>query len=144
MGAAAIWLVMSGALVLGGTKECSQAEAIAADKSLEHLNSWLDIQDAFRRFGYCDHGGVAAGYSDRIMRMLSRRWSTVTDLDRLMRPDPKFRAFVLRHIDETWVNTEFNRVMDLAATQCPSDAPRICAAIVKRGKEVNDGIAKQH
>jgi hypothetical protein len=144
MATAAIWLVMSGALALGSTKECSKAEAIAADKGLEHLNSWVDIQDAFRHFGHCDDGGIAEAYSDRIMQMLSRRWSTVRDLDRLTRSDPNFRAFVLRHIDETWVNIEFNRVMNLAATQCPSGAPRICAAIVKRGKEVSDCISKQH
>ncbi len=133
---AAAWLVLAATVGYGQAKQCSPAEAKAAEVSADRLNNWADVERAFRAYEHCDDGAIAEGFSDRIMHLLARRWSTVPDLSKRGVADPAFQAFVLRHIDETWTRSELELVQRNAATSCPSSARSLCAAITKRGQEL--------
>jgi hypothetical protein len=121
------------------TKRCSTAQAEAAERGLGTLQSWSDLQVAFQKFGHCDDGAIAEGYSDFVMRMLASKWGEVGKLQKLAAADPAFRAFVLHHIDETWIGTEFDKLMQNARTQCPARARELCSDFLKRGGELPSG-----
>jgi hypothetical protein len=111
---------------------------VAAEDGVATLNTWPDVQRAFHRYGHCDDGAIAEGHSAQIMRLLSSQWDVVAELDTLAKGDVEFREFVLRHIDETWLSAEFERVMELATNRCPSGAEELCSAILRRGEEVGE------
>ncbi len=135
---AIILLLSCTGVATGDAKVCSRSEAIAAEKGLAHLHSWADLQQAFRTFAHCDDGAIAEGYSDFCMRMLSRHWSDVAALAKLAESDPSFRSFVLRHIDETWLKSEFDLAVQNATSRCPNSARALCTDILTRTTELGE------
>jgi hypothetical protein len=46
---------------------CTPAEAQAAQRRTQlpaKAGSWANVYDSFKRFGHCDDGSIAEGYSD--------------------------------------------------------------------------------
>ena len=133
--AALALVLMASPASAADTKACSTPEAEAAERGVDALHSWSDLHAAFKKFGHCDDGAIAEGYSDFVMRMLASRWDELGALQTAATADPAFRAFVLSHIDETWVGVEFEKVMQSARTHCPARARGLCLDILKSGSK---------
>jgi len=82
-------------------KQCTHEEAIAAEKDVSNLKSWKDAYKSFRKYGHCDDGCIAEGYSEGISSLLANSWSSIQSLKILISKDKAFYSFVLRHIDAT-------------------------------------------
>lgn len=127
-------MVISLALALPlhtNAKLCSAAEAEAADAIVDGLDSWNKIQNAVHRFGHCDDGGIAEGFSEAIARMLVDHWSDLPRLARLVQADPKFALFVTKHIDATLMPSDLERIASLATSACPQKLDALCQSIYK-------------
>src|SRR5262249_3355355 len=80
-------------------RECPTRDAERADQHLDSIRSWPGVYSAYARFEQCDDGALAVAWSDAIVRILAVEWQTLPTLVRLAKRDPRFQAFVLRHID---------------------------------------------
>jgi hypothetical protein len=137
--ATAIGVVLAVALptpVVGQTRPCTRDEAVQAEAQASSLRNWGDILTSFRKFGHCDDGAISEGYSVSVVAMLADRWNQLPELDNALTVEPTFRAFVLRHIDDTAGRTEFDRLVANVAVRCPPQSTPTCAAILERAREL--------
>ena len=51
---------------VANAKECTQMEAYAAESVTDYLDSWQNVNRAFRDFGHCDDGGISEGFDEAI------------------------------------------------------------------------------
>src|SRR5215475_4747345 len=106
--------------------ECSNAEADAAETEAAALSGWEQLQRSFSRYGPCDDGAIAEGWSDTVVRLLTQRWSTLPALARLAAKDHEFEKFVLKHVDELMTSDEARQIVVNAKTRCPRSARALC------------------
>jgi hypothetical protein len=127
----------SGRLLAGGSpdrKQCSQAEARAAEDVVGRLKTWAAVQDAYARFGHCDDGSIGQGFSESITILLSRKWDRLNDLRRAAAKDKEFESFVIRHIDLTVPVERLEVIAKNARQRCGKGEP-LCERIAKRADE---------
>jgi hypothetical protein len=51
-------------------ERCSLDQEIAAESSAGTLRNWAEVYSSFERFGHCDDGAIADGYSESISKIL--------------------------------------------------------------------------
>ena len=73
----------------------------------------------------------AEGYSELVVRTLATNWSNLSELRVACGQDPRFKAFVLRHIDATTNEADLRVIQASATSQCPSGSGSLCAEIRK-------------
>jgi hypothetical protein len=117
-------------------KQCSLEEARSAEEGIDRLRSWADLQQAFKRFGHCDDGHIAEGYSDRVVEMLATQWKTLLQLNALVSASPEFGEFVIRHVDESALWSSAQIAERNAKTRCPKQATALCSRIANRVDEL--------
>jgi hypothetical protein len=132
-------LVSTLLLAKEGTKPCGRKDAILAEQEASSLRSWTEVYKSYRHFRQCDDGAIGEGYSDSIARLVSEKWSSADQLDRLASHDRGFRSFVLHHIDELMSPSQAETIRNNAETHCPSRAGKLCKQIAARLKEVSAG-----
>jgi hypothetical protein len=52
-------------------RRCTASEARQADEGLNHLTNWRQLYNAFKRFGHCDDGAIAEGWSAAVVNLLT-------------------------------------------------------------------------
>ncbi len=116
-------------------KPCAQEEAMAAEKAAGRpAPTWEALHESFTRYGHCDDGAIAAGFSDSVARLLGSRWEQFGSLQKLAASDRAFRAFVLRHIDASAYEKDIERLIANAASRCADDARQLCHEIRRAGE----------
>ena len=103
---------------------------------LHSLNDWKALHAFYTQYlpACTDDGVYGEGYSDVTVRILSKHWETISQLQALAAREPAFRAFVLRHIDVTADPDELNQALNNATTQCPAGAASLCEDIAARAE----------
>lgn len=109
-----------------GTKACPPRDAAAAETAIEHAGSWKKLEAAYMKFRHCDGGELAQGNSEAVAELLAEHWSTLPALTALIRQNPAFRRFVLRHIEAGSDREDLESIQTSAATQCPSGSESLC------------------
>lgn len=104
-----------------------------AEQSVVRIKGWIQLQDHFHKYGLgaCDAGDLSAAYSDRVGKLLSKQWKDASTLAFLVKSDPEFLQFVLRHVDATWEEGSVEKVASNARKQCPKSTTALCAKIAK-------------
>ena len=120
--------------VLAGQRSCTTVEAKRALENVDDLKDWDALHRAFIRFGHCDDGAIAEGYSDTVGRLLANDWKHFGDFAELGRSDPKFESFVLGHIDETLPIEMLKTIADNAQKGCPADQKVLCRKVWQSAK----------
>ena len=110
-------------------KVCSAKEAEMAAATVDDLGSWDKVWRAAKKYGHCDDGSIAEGYSEAVARLLIDRWSTLPALARIAKDDPAFKLFVVRHIDTTLDTDDLEKIRNLSSTACPAGNGILCAAL---------------
>jgi hypothetical protein len=110
-------------------RTCTKSDERAALDAVPAASTWQQIYAAYRRYGHCDDGAIAEGFSDRVVHLLASDWESVSELGRMVAADAPFRAFVLRHIDETADVAELRQIAQSARTKCPTGLIQLCAAL---------------
>lgn len=114
-----------------GARLCTRADAILAEDEADSLDSWKNIYHSFKRFGHCDDGAIAEGYSGSVVSMLTQRWEQLDHVSKLIAEDQKFREFVLRHIDETMSASDFHIIIENAEKRCSQTTTEFCKSIAE-------------
>lgn len=115
--------------------ECSIAEAQSAENSIDSLDSWQSIQSAYKRYGRCDDGAIAEGFTDKVVHLLATRWSSLGQAQKIIARDPAFKTFMLQHINPSALSSELDHVAHLATYQCPRSAAILCKQIARAASE---------
>ncbi len=100
-----------------------------ADRLLFKAKSWADLRRWSTSYADCDDGGLAEGASDYVVVFLAKKWRDLPKLEREIKREPRFRAFVLRHIDATADTDDIEAVKENATQRCPARSSDLCAAI---------------
>lgn len=108
---------------------CSNVESAKAEDGLAAIATWDQLHAAYRRFGQCDDGAIAEGYSDIVAYLLTNKWSTIDRFSALSRKDADFERFVLRHIDETLSPDDAAAIHHNACKRCPIGVGETCGKI---------------
>src|SRR5216683_3499923 len=114
-------LLSCGSAVAGKTTPlCTGEQAKKAEAEADQLKGWNAVYRSFVRYGHCDDGAIAEGYSDTVGRLLAHDWEHVDEMFRLTSADNTFKRFVLRHTDETIPADELKAIANNAKLHCPS------------------------
>ena len=89
-------------LPLSAAAECTKQEAIAAETTSSTIRSWKELEANFHKYGHCDDGAIAEGYSETVSFLMESKWPDFLTY-KMKKP---FFDFVKKHVDETW---EINR-----------------------------------
>ena len=112
-------------------KPCTQQEEKQAGQDIDHLEHWDKIYRSYRNFSHCDDGYVAEGYSNAVGKLLAEKWIRFARLAVLLKADPRFQEFVLRHIDGTLPPEMLDKIKENAQLHCPGRQTRLCRLITR-------------
>jgi hypothetical protein len=89
--------------------------------------TWSALHQSWRRFRGCDNGGeFSASYTEDIISLLVNQWDRLPELAALLRKEPRFEAFVLKHVNATASSDELNCIIRSARDTCPSTSRSLC------------------
>ena len=117
------------------SKACPPAEAMTAETDASSLKTWQAVFHSYNRYWRCDDGAIAEEYSDSVASLLAEHWDQFAELLTLTKKNPKFQAFVLRHINATMASQQYTAIRQNVRSRCPSDARHLCRLINKRLSE---------
>jgi hypothetical protein len=110
-----------------------------ADRLLFKAKSWADLRRWSTSYADCDDGGLAEGVSDDVAIYLARKWRDLPKLEHEIKREPRFREFVLRHIDATAHTDDLEAVKENATQRCPARSSALCAAIASAAQNALEG-----
>jgi hypothetical protein len=113
-------------------RRCSVNDAMRAEDEANSLQQWSAVYRSYERFGHCDDGAIAEGYSASVVRLLIDKWPTIDQLNNLVQRNKGFQGFVLRHLDELISAEESERIRANASGKCPQNANSLCVGITAR------------
>lgn len=108
---------------------CTQAEAQEAESVAAIARSWRQSHQQFKRYAHCDDGAIAEGFSESVSILLAEHWEDIGQLGAILKSDPTFRKFVIRHIDETIPVDRLERIVKNADKSCPRNLKKLCSDI---------------
>ncbi len=128
----ALWALVGPASAGSTAKTCALTDQQFAT-AINTLREWPKIHAFYRaHFPPCpDDGMFAEGYSELVVRTLATNWSNLPELRAAGSKDPRFKAFVLRHIDATTNEADLRVIQASATSQCPRGSGSLCAGIRK-------------
>jgi len=96
--------------------------------------TWNALYQSWKSYPGCDDGALAEDYSESVARVLVDHWNTLPELAHLVRNDPEFREFVLKHIDATLDAGDVTKIRRKASAQCPAGLKKLCGDVEKQAK----------
>jgi hypothetical protein len=116
----------------GWARDCTKAEAMSAEAKAAYLKSWAEVYDAYKRYAHCDDGAIAEGFSESVTVLLAKHWAQLPELVIRVNGDKDFRAFVVKHINESADVNNLKLIDTNARTRCPEQSKSFCSAIAAR------------
>ncbi len=125
------FLLFAGQECNAQTPACPDAISVASAVCEDHLKSWSDLYQLFKRYHGCDTGALAEGYSEFVVRTLAHQWDGLEDLKKLIAADKTLEDFVLKHIDASADPDHIVMVLTNVKERCPVDSAQLCSSIEK-------------
>jgi hypothetical protein len=114
---------------------CAKNEAKAAETVAATARSWEQLYQQFKSYAHCDDGAIAEGFSESVTLLLAEHWREIRQLEARLKPDPTFREFVIRHIDETVPVERLKRITENSNKHCPRSLKALCRDIGAAAKK---------
>jgi hypothetical protein len=114
---------------------CTTAEGKLVLDEAVTLRSWDAVYRSFKRFGHCDDGAIAEGYSESVARILVDHWNRLPRFAELAGKSSAFRAFVIRHVDATLNTDDLEKIKENASTHCPATLWKTCNDLAKQADQ---------
>jgi hypothetical protein len=128
-------LVVAGLVFAGGVgaanRECTKSDSANAQKAIDRVMTWTQLQKSFQDFGQCDSGAVAETYSDALLRLLVD-WQDIPTLAGAM-ADPAFKQFVMAHLKAA-SKEDRDAVYSRAKSSCPAGKDAFCGELAEAAK----------
>jgi hypothetical protein len=102
---------------------------VTADTLLFKVKSWADLHRWFRDYADCDDGNLADDVSEYVTSSLAKDWKDFPRLEQEIKHEPRFKEFVLHHIDTTTDTDDLEAVRRNATERCPAGSADLCASI---------------
>jgi hypothetical protein len=113
---------------------CTREDEHLAPKSVDMIGNWRQAYESFRRYGQCDDGGIAEGYSDTIVGLLVDHWESFGELSKLSHAHPEFERFVIKHVDMLMSPDESRTIIENAQRHCPAKARAPCDKLEQKAR----------
>jgi hypothetical protein len=117
-------------LAQAADKPCTKADSEKAEKAVDRVVTWPQLQKAWQDYAHCDTGEVSELYTDALLRLLVP-WKDVEILATGMKNDEKFRDFVYAHLKSPAAKDDRSTVFARAKTACPKGQDEFCAGLVE-------------
>jgi len=134
----ALWMCC--ALMAAGSahaqKACSSAEASAAQKAVDKIVTWQNLDKAWHDYRHCDTGNVAEGFTDGLMRLMVG-WKNMDVAASAMAKDAEFKDWVHKRLLNPASKDDAEDVYALAKKNCPKGQNAFCdelASVLKSSK----------
>ena len=114
-------------------KACSKADSAAAEKAIDRIVTWPQLQKAWQDYRHCDTGNVDDQYTDALMRMLVE-WKSPDALADSMNKDPAYAAFIMKHIKSPAAKDDRESVYSRAKQSCPAKLADFCEKIAEASR----------
>ncbi len=105
---------------------CTKKEAQEAEGVASAAKSWGELHQQFKRYAHCDDGAIGEGFSESVSVLLAEHWGDIGQLGAILKSDPAFRKFVVRHIDDTVPVDRLERISKNADKRCPLNLKKLC------------------
>ena len=129
---ARVWIAAVACLVLNAAhaadKPCTKADAANAEKAIDRVLHWPQLQKAWQDYQHCDTGAVADLYTDALMRLMAD-WKGMDALAASMQKDAQYKEFVYAHIKSPAAKDDHAMVYSRARTGCPKGLDEFCAEL---------------
>lgn len=135
LGMIALPLIGVAGVSVASMAKCPQEMAMKAMDEASNLGTWNAVFESYKRYGQCDDGAIAEGYSASVIGLLANHWANTGDLVTLSNKNPDFGRFVLKHVDETMILDQGKSIRDSATNNCSAGARKLCREILKRFME---------
>jgi hypothetical protein len=109
-------------------KPCTKADAANAEKAVDRVLNWPQLQKAWQDYRHCDADKVAENFTDAVMRMMVD-WKAMDALAAAMQKDPEYKAFIYTHINSPAAKDDHEMVYSRARTGCPKGLDEFCAEL---------------
>jgi hypothetical protein len=130
-----LFLISTTSYVSAGTRICSKQESVEEAEGLATTaKSWGELHQQFKRYIHCDDGAIAEGFSESISVLLAEQWKDIGQLGDVLKSDPDFQKFVIRHIDETIPADRLSRIAKYADKSCPQNLKNLCRDILVKAR----------
>jgi hypothetical protein len=135
-------LVCAAALALPAhaQKNCSPTDSAAAEKAIERVVTWQNLQKAWQDYRHCDKGTVDDAFTDAIMRLMVG-WKHVDVIAGSMAKDAEFKAFVQKHVLSPAAKDDREDLYSLAKKSCPARQDAFCAELADVVKTAGAGTS---
>jgi hypothetical protein len=111
-----------------------------ADHLLFKVKSWSGLRKWFESYVDCDDGYLAEGVSDYVAVSLAQCWQGLPELERQVKSNPRFEAFVLQHIDATADSDDLEAIVEHATKRCPNHSIALCSSIISAARKALEEI----
>jgi len=116
--------------------ECLLDDRKWINEELPSLTSWSRIYASFKtNVPGCDDGIFGEGYTEAVAKMLSEKWQLLTELKALTDNDPRFRLFVLKHVDASADPDDLKRIYKNATQSCKKEYSELCTALASAAQK---------
>jgi hypothetical protein len=123
----AVAFALAAAAAQAQDKPCGKADLATAEKAVDRVSSWPQLERAFKDYRHCDSGTVGELYTEALLR-LAVEWKDVDGVAAAMK-DAEFKAFVVRHLKSPAAKDELDSVYSRARKSCPSKHEAFCAEL---------------
>ncbi len=128
----AVAILLAGLCADAWGRDCTKADAVTAETKAAYLKSWAEIYESYKRYGHCDDGAIAEGFTESVTVLLAKGWSKLPELTARISQDERFRTFVLRHVNASADEQNLKLIATNARRRCPEEDKPLCQAIVER------------
>ncbi len=130
-------LFVAALLVTGATsaadKPCTRADAAAADKAIDRVVSWQQLEQTWKDYRHCDAGPTAELYTDALLRLLVD-WKDVPAFATAM-GDRDFHQFVDAHLASGATKADRDAIYSRAKADCPRGLDKFCTDLMEAVKK---------
>jgi hypothetical protein len=110
----------------------SEKNARAISLLVDDRGNWHSLRDHQKQFVACDDGDLGEGYSEAVVKLLSRNWEQFGKFVALARDDVAFQNWVVRHIDASASGADLRMIVrNTSGCGHEQGAEKICNIIRK-------------
>ena len=109
-------------------KPCTPADKAKAEKGIDNVVTWTQMQKAYVDFAHCDTGEVADLYTDALLRLIVE-WKNVDAFSAAMQKDAQFKEFVYAHLKSPAAKDDRSAIFSRCSQGCPKGHEAFCAEL---------------
>ena len=121
--------LLAAALPAHAQKECSRAEAAAAEKAIDRVTTYATLNKAWKDYRHCDTGTVADVFTDAILRLMVE-WKNVDIIAQDMR-DASYKKFIHKHLTSPAAKDDRQSIFSRAKASCPVTQGQFCEELIE-------------